>query len=95
MILIFTKPGCPQCEKLKKGLKEERKWEEVEEHNVTTKEGLKELAWHELVSTAEKGLPIVLVRNEGTGKFIDTTDIANNIYNFLDDKGCDINKCTV
>jgi len=53
---LFTKPGCEKCDWVKANLPEGAA---VATHDILTAEGLAELAFHELVSTAEKQLPIL------------------------------------
>ena len=54
---LFTKPGCEKCDWVKGQMRAEVK-EAVESVDILTAEGLAELAYHELVSIAEKQLPI-------------------------------------
>ena len=53
---LFTKPGCEKCDWVKANLPEGAT---VATHDILTAEGLAELAYHELVATAEKQLPIL------------------------------------
>ena len=56
---LFTKPGCEKCDWVKANLPVGAA---VATHDILTAEGLAELAFHELVSTAEKQLPILRLR---------------------------------
>ena len=56
---LFTKPGCEKCDWVKANLPE---GVNVATHDILTAEGLAELAFHELVSIAEKQLPILRLR---------------------------------
>lgn len=53
---LFTKPGCEKCDWVKANLPAGAS---VATHDILTAEGLAELAFHGLVSTAEKQLPIL------------------------------------
>ena len=53
---LFTKPGCEKCDWVKANLPAGAA---VATHDILTAEGLAELAFYELVSTAEKQLPIL------------------------------------
>jgi hypothetical protein len=57
---LFTKPGCDKCDWVKANMPEGAT---VATHDILTSEGLAELAFHELVSTAEKQLPILRLRD--------------------------------
>ena len=57
---LFTKPGCEKCDWVKANLPEGAA---VATHDILTAEGLAELAFHELVATAEKQLPILRLRD--------------------------------
>ena len=56
---LFTKPGCEKCDWVKVNMPE---GVAVATHDILTAEGLAELAFHELVSVAEKQLPILRLR---------------------------------
>ena len=56
---LFTKPGCEKCDWVKANMPE---GVTIAMHYILTADGLAELAFHELVSTAEKQLPILLLR---------------------------------
>lgn len=60
---LFTKPGCEKCDWVKGQMPAAVK-DAVESVDIMTAEGLAELAYHELVTIAEKQLPI-LVTPEG------------------------------
>ena len=53
---LFTKPGCEKCDWVKASLPAGAA---VATHDILTAEGLAELAFRELVATAEKQLPIL------------------------------------
>jgi hypothetical protein len=53
---LFTKPGCEKCDWVKANLPAGAT---VATHDILTAEGLAELAFRELVATAEKQLPIL------------------------------------
>ena len=57
---LFTKPGCEKCDWVKANMPE---GVTVATHDILTAAGLAELAFHELVSTAEKQLPILRLRD--------------------------------
>jgi len=57
---LFTKPGCEKCDWVKANMPE---GVAVATHDILTADGLAELAFHELVSTAEKQLPILRLRD--------------------------------
>jgi len=74
---LFTKPNCKKCEYIKESVDLKNKGVNIEvlsPHNV---DSLAHLAWHELVSTAETSLPILVLD--------DCTAItgAINIKNYL------------
>jgi hypothetical protein len=54
---LFTKTGCQKCSYIKKHIPSHL---EVRTYDVQTPEGLAELAYLELVPTAEKALPILV-----------------------------------
>jgi len=54
---LFTKPGCDKCDWVKANLPA---GVAVETHDILSAEGLAELAWCELVSVAERQLPILV-----------------------------------
>lgn len=56
---LFTKPGCQKCDYIKKEFNLEDLGVEI--LDIETVEGLALLAWYELVRTAEKELPILLI----------------------------------
>ena len=56
---LFTKTGCKKCDYGKQFIPGET---EVQTYNIATADGLAELAYNELVSVAEKELPILVVR---------------------------------
>jgi hypothetical protein len=56
---LFTKPGCKKCDYVKQFIPRET---EIQTYNIATAEGLAELAYNELVSVAERELPILVVR---------------------------------
>jgi hypothetical protein len=60
---LFTKPGCEKCDWVKGQMTPEVK-RSVTSMDIQTVDGLAELAYHELVTVAEKQLPI-LVTPEG------------------------------
>jgi hypothetical protein len=53
---LFTKPGCEKCDWVKANLPA---GVTVATHDILTAEGLAQLAFRELVATAEKQLPIL------------------------------------
>jgi hypothetical protein len=57
---LFTKPGCGKCDWVKANMPEGLA---IATHDILTADGLAELAFHELVSTAEKHLPILRLRD--------------------------------
>ena len=57
---LFTKPGCEKCDWVKANMPESMN---ISTHDIHTAEGLAELAFHELVSAAEKQLPILRLRD--------------------------------
>ncbi len=54
---LFTKPGCDKCDYVKQFIPKQA---HVTTYDITDAEGLAELAFYELVSVAEKELPILL-----------------------------------
>ena len=54
---LFTKKGCKKCSYIKKQIPSHLN---VKTYDVQTAEGLAELAYLELVPTAEKALPILV-----------------------------------
>lgn len=58
---LFTKPGCEKCDWVKEKMPEAAA-ERVDFFDIMTADGLAELAYCELVGTAEKQLPILLTR---------------------------------
>ncbi len=57
-MVLFTKPGCPKCEDVKKHIPANAAG--VTTYDITTAEGLAELAFYELVPEAEKTLPLAV-----------------------------------
>ena len=57
---LFTKPGCEKCDWVKANMPE---GVTCATYDILTAVGLAELAFHELVSTAEKQLPILRLRD--------------------------------
>jgi hypothetical protein len=56
-MLLFTKPGCDKCDWVKANLPAGAA---VTTHDILTAEGLAELAFRELVTVAERQLPILV-----------------------------------
>jgi hypothetical protein len=56
-MILFTKPGCKKCDYVKQYISEEM---EIQFYDIATVDGLAELAYHELVTVAEKELPILV-----------------------------------
>jgi len=54
---LFTKPGCDKCDWVKANLPE---GVAVTTHDILTADGLAELAFCELVTVAERQLPILV-----------------------------------
>jgi hypothetical protein len=59
---LFTKPGCEKCDYVKKLIPERMA---IKTYDVTEVDGLAELAYLELVSLAEKEMPILVLRDGG------------------------------
>jgi hypothetical protein len=70
---LFTKSLCSACQEIKKEFDLDALGVEVEEIGPDNPDALANLAWHELVETAEKSLPI-LVLNDSSA-IIDTWSI--------------------
>ena len=62
---LFTKSLCSACQEVKKDFDLPSLGVQVEELGPENPDALAHLAWHELVETAEKNLPI-LVLNDST-----------------------------
>jgi glutaredoxin 2 len=58
---LFTKEGCPKCDYLKGKVDLARLGVRVEVLGPENPEGLAHLAWHGLVSVAERHLPILVL----------------------------------
>lgn len=58
---LFTKENCPKCEYLKGKVDLARLGVRVEVLGPDNPEGLAHLAWHGLVSVAERHLPILVL----------------------------------
>jgi hypothetical protein len=61
-MILFTKPDCEKCEYVKRDLPAGAA---ITTLDITTRDGLAELAFHGLVSVAEKELPILLQDDGG------------------------------
>jgi hypothetical protein len=60
---LFTKSLCSACQDIKKEFDLEALGIEVEELGPDNADALAHLAWHELVETAEKSLPILVLND--------------------------------
>lgn len=58
---LFTKEGCQKCDYLKRKVDFEAMGIRVEELGRNNPEALAHLAWHELVTVAQKHLPILVL----------------------------------
>jgi glutaredoxin 2 len=58
---LFTKDGCEKCDFLKKKVDLQNLGVHVEVLGPENPDALAHLAWHELVSVAEKHLPILVL----------------------------------
>jgi glutaredoxin 2 len=58
---LFTKEGCRKCDYLKKKVDLAAFGIQVEELGPDNPDALAHLAWHELISVAEKQLPILVL----------------------------------
>ena len=63
---LFTKSLCSACQKIKKDFDLKALGIEVEELGHHNPDALAHLAWHELVETAEKSLPILVLNDSST-----------------------------
>ena len=82
---LFTKSLCSACQEIKREFDLKTLGVEVEELGPDNPEALAHLAWHELVETAEKTLPI-LVLNDSSA-ISDTEEIRRYLERPTDD-GC-------
>ena len=60
---LFTKSLCSACQEIKKEFDLDALGIEVEEIGPHNPDALANLAWHELVETAEKNLPILVLND--------------------------------
>ena len=60
---LFTKSLCSACQDIKKDFDLDALGVEVEELGPHNPDALAHLAWHELVETAEKSLPILVLND--------------------------------
>lgn len=60
---LFTKSLCSACQDIKKEFDLDALGVEVEELGPHNPDALAHLAWHELVETAEKSLPILVLND--------------------------------
>ena len=60
---LFTKSLCSACQEIKREFDLKTLGVEVEELGPDNPEALAHLAWHELVETAEKALPILVLND--------------------------------
>jgi len=60
---LFTKSLCSACQDIKKEFDLDALGVEVEELGPRNPDALAHLAWHELVETAEKSLPILVLND--------------------------------
>lgn len=60
---LFTKSLCSACQEIKREFDLKTLGVEVEELGPDNPEALAHLAWHELVETAEKTLPILVLND--------------------------------
>jgi hypothetical protein len=60
---LFTKSLCSACQDIKKEFDLNALGVEVEELGPNNPDALAHLAWHELVETAEKSLPILVLND--------------------------------
>jgi len=60
---LFTKSLCSACQKIKKEFDLKALGVELEELEPDNPDALAHLAWHELVETAEKSLPILVLND--------------------------------
>ena len=63
---LFTKSLCSACQDIKKDFDLDALGIEVEELGPHNPDALAHLAWHELVETAEKSLPILVLNDSST-----------------------------
>jgi len=63
-MILFTKPDCAKCNWLKQHVDLKAHDVKVEELAPDNKEALACLAWYELVATAEKSLPILVLDDD-------------------------------
>ncbi|MBN1273117.1 MAG: hypothetical protein JXB26_12680 [Candidatus Aminicenantes bacterium] len=74
--LLFTFPNCPNCEKLKEVLAEESF--EVEEFNLTVKEGIKKIReFLPVVKRDKKGgiiIPTLVIREENRAEVVNSPE---------------------
>lgn len=60
---LFTKEGCPKCDFLKSRVDLDRLGIQVEVLGPDNPDALAHLAWHGLVSVAERRLPILVLND--------------------------------
>jgi glutaredoxin 2 len=58
---LFTKDGCQKCDYVKGKFDLKALGVKVENLSLDNPEALAHLAWHELISVAEKNLPILVL----------------------------------
>ena len=78
---LFTKSLCSACQDIKKEFDLDALGIKVEELEANNPGALAHLAWHELVETAEKSLPI-LVLNDSSA-LTDTVEIKGYLSNIV------------
>ncbi|NVM20457.1 MAG: hypothetical protein HWN68_01580 [Desulfobacterales bacterium] len=82
---LFTKSLCSACQEIKEEFDLESLGVEVDELGPNNPSALAHLAWHELVETAEKSVPI-LVLNDSSA-IIDTDRIRSYLERLMPDAG--------
>ncbi|MCK4485994.1 MAG: hypothetical protein KAU38_04430 [Desulfobacterales bacterium] len=83
---LFTKSLCSACQEIKREFDLKTIGVEVEELGPDNSEALAHLAWHELVETAEKTLPILVLNDSST--ISDTGGIKSYLELLMADAGC-------
>ena len=78
---LFTKSLCSACQDIKKEFDLDALGIEVEELGPNNPDALAHLAWHELVETAEKSLPILVLDDSST--LADVDQIRGYLWNVV------------
>ena len=83
---LFTKSLCSACQEVKKEFDLTTLGVRLEELGPDNPDALAHLAWHELVETAEKNLPILVL--DDSSAITDVEKIRGWLKKMMPDAGC-------